>query len=355
MRFYDPLLYPFAVLYGLATGFRNRLFDIGTKKIAAFTLPVIVVGNLSVGGTGKTPMVELLIRLFQDSVPLAVLSRGYGRKTQGFILADTSADSDRIGDESFQLYQKFGDKVAVAVGEARALAIPLLLAEKPKTRMVVLDDAFQHRYVSRDVNILLTTFQKPFFSDRILPLGTLRESRQGASRADVVVVTKCPHPLDDEIRNYYRENIQRYAGVDTPVIFAGIRYSPPVPLINDGKSGEDKAILVTGIAANEPFVDAVRSSHEVLEVLEFPDHYRYKEEDVKKILQVYRKYKDQRPVILTTEKDAVKLKANQFLPFWTEIPIFALPMEVDMNDEDCQLIEGMILKVIKEKRYQGEE
>ncbi len=355
MRFYDPLLYPFAVLYQGATGFRNKLFDIGTKKSTVFTVPVVVVGNLSMGGTGKTPMVEYLIRTFQHQVSLGVISRGYRRKSMGFVLADESTAVEELGDESFQIFQKYGDNISVAVGESRALAIPMLLAERTSTNLILLDDAFQHRYVKGDFSILLTTYQKPFFRDRILPLGTLRENASGAQRADAIIVTKCPPKIREVTKNDYSAQIRKFCRKEIPVLFSGIKYGTPVPVVPNGKELKNSVIVVTGIASNEAMLDWVGQQYKVLEVLSYPDHHRYSVMDVEKIIGTYRKFADDHPSIITTEKDAVKLKADLFLPYWSEIPIFALPIAVDLSKEDEEVIESMIQKVIQEKKYSREE
>lgn len=355
MRFYDPLLYPLAFIYQAATGFRNKLFDIGTNKSTVFTVPVVVVGNLSMGGTGKTPMVEFLIRSFQEHTNLGVISRGYRRKSKGFVLADKSTSVEEIGDESFQIFQKYGNRVSVAVGEARALAIPMLLAERPATDLILLDDAFQHRYVAGDCSILLTTYQKPFFRDRILPLGTLRENPSGAQRADSIIVTKCPLRMPDFEKDEYRNQIWKHCRKDVPVLFSGIKYGVPIPVVPNGKQIKESAVVVTGIASNEAMMGWVSQHYKVLEVLSFPDHHRYTLTDVEKIVGAYRKFKDDQPAIITTEKDAVKLKVNNFLPYWSEIPIFALPIEVELSREDEVVIKTMVQQVIKEKKYSSEE
>jgi tetraacyldisaccharide 4'-kinase len=354
MRFYDPLLYPFAVLYKVATGFRNKLFDIGTKKSTVFTVPIVVVGNLSMGGTGKTPMVEFLIRAFQDQMRLGVISRGYRRKSKGYVLADISTSVDELGDESFQIFKKYGNRLAVAVGEERAIAIPMLLADRPETNLILLDDAFQHRYVAGDNYILLTTYKMPFFQDKILPLGTLREDAKGAKRADAVIVTKCPTSLPEAVKNEYRRQIKRFSKPGAPILFSGIKYGVPIPVVKNGRSIKKSLIVVTGIASNEAMLDWISQRYEVLEILTFPDHHRYTKFDVEKIIGLYKKYSDFQPAILTTEKDAVKLNAGLFIPYWSEIPIFALPIEIDLSKADELVIVNMVQQVIKEKRYSGE-
>jgi tetraacyldisaccharide 4'-kinase len=189
------LLLPVAWLYEGITRLRNWLYDKGYKKSTSFPLPVISVGNLTVGGTGKTPHVEYLVRLLKDQRQLVTLSRGYGRQTKGFLIADEQANAATIGDEPMQFYQKFGHQIKVAVGEKRVPAIEQILRLYPKTEIILLDDAFQHRAVRPCFSILLSDYHRPFYTDFVLPAGRLRESRKGAGRADAVIFSKCPQNL----------------------------------------------------------------------------------------------------------------------------------------------------------------
>lgn len=347
MRWYDPLLYPFALIYDGATSVRNRMFDIGKKKSISFLIPTIVVGNLNLGGTGKTPMVEFLISLLRPHFKLATLSRGYGRKTNGFLMANENLGPSELGDEPFQIFEKFGMDVSVAVGEKRTLAIPEIIFHKPQTELILLDDAFQHRYVKGDYYILLTTYQRPFFQDRVLPLGTLRENRSGARRADVVVVTKCPDQLSESEKEFYQKEIGIFT--KAPVIFAAIEYGEPWPLSNLHNECFNKVILVSGIANDQLFVSEVKKRFDVLETLTFDDHHRYKEADLVKISGLVKKYGD--CMVLTTEKDAVKLKNKAFHKYLEEIPIFALPIKIKMAEKDKGFLFGQINKIVKDKAY----
>lgn len=334
MRLFDPVLYPFSLLYDGLTRLRNRMFDLGMKKSIEFEIPTVVVGNLSLGGTGKTPMVEFLIRQLKNQYQIATLSRGYGRKTKGFFLAKEGLTARDIGDEPFQLFQKFGSEVAVAVGEERILAIPQILTERPETELILLDDAYQHRYVKGDVNILLTTYQKPFFKDKVLPLGTLREHRKGAGRADVIIVTKCPKDLDEAVKSGFEQALHHYTRGICPVIFAGLQYGEAYSLFNLDPPTGSQAILLSGIANNQVLKEEVKSKYTLLDTLEFPDHHKYREKDWQRLVAVYEKHRDRQPVVITTEKDAVKLKDEKFLNYWGEIPIFALPVEMSFNQKD---------------------
>lgn len=313
-----------AALYGGVMRFRNHLYDIGSKPEIHFELPVIGVGNLTVGGTGKTPMTEYLIRLLMNEKKVAVLSRGYGRKTKGFLLADTTATADTLGDEPMQYFSKFGDAVAVAVGEDRTAAIPEILFARPETEVIILDDAYQHRKIGRTVNLLLTDFQRPFYADFVMPRGRLREARAGAVRADAVVVTKCPETLTEADKRQIRTNILRYAKPETPVFFASVEYEPPKvfwgnePNLADG----EKVILVSGIARHQTWENAMRERFYAVEAFRYPDHYRYKGDDAAKLATACLKHG---AALLCTEKDMVKLK-NLFTKYRFDIPAFFQPI-----------------------------
>ncbi|QDH79558.1 tetraacyldisaccharide 4'-kinase [Echinicola soli] len=354
MRPYHLLLYPFSFLYDGITRLRNRMFDRGVKKSVVFRIPTVVVGNLSMGGTGKTPMVEFLIRAFKDNYAVATLSRGYGRKTAGYLLADQSSGPAEIGDEPFQIYSKFGSEISVAVGEQRAEAIPQIIAGCPETELVILDDAFQHRYVKGDFNLLLTTFQRPFFTDHVVPMGMLRENRSGANRAHAVVVTKCPENLDEATKFQFVQKILGYAPKDCPVFFAGLEYGQPYNIRSNKEEPIQEVILLSGIANNSLLQKKVGETYELLETLEYSDHHHYTERDMGKISERFNIHKDKSPVLLTTEKDAVKLKADKLLRYLQEIPIFALPVQVKMEEEEKNTLLEHVTKAIRNKGYQRE-
>ncbi|EAZ80027.1 tetraacyldisaccharide 4'-kinase [Algoriphagus machipongonensis] len=348
MRPYAFLLYPFSVLYNLITKIRNWLFDLGWLKSTPTPIPSILVGNLSVGGTGKTPMVEYLIRNIKNQRKLATLSRGYGRKSSGFLKADFSSSPAQIGDEPFQIFQKFGKEISVFVGEKRLEAFQKISSNFPDVDLVVMDDAFQHRYVQADLSILLTTFDRPFFADYLLPMGRLRESRSGASRADMVVVTKTPNHANEKIKGQYHQMIKKYVDTDVPVLFSGIGYGEPYAL---GQEIEfhPQVILFSGLASDSHLKAHVSEHFEMLDVLTFSDHYEYQDSDFEKIRSLYLKYKSRNPVILTTEKDAVKVKFSAQEGILREIPIFVLPIQVEFPTEDAQQLERLIDQVILQK------
>jgi len=308
------ILAPFSWLYGAVMRFRNFLYNTGLKKSYSFDQALISVGNLSVGGTGKTPMIEYLVRLLSSQYSIAILSRGYGRKTKGFRLAGESDDASTIGDEPFQFYQKFKGKVEVVVCENRVEGINQLIALEKSVQVILLDDAFQHRRVKPLYSILLTDFSKPFFSDFILPQGRLREPRKGSERANVTIVTKCKS-LTTETESDYKTKIQSYAG-EKPVFFSAIGYSKPISLGNSQIGKE--ILLVTGIANSKPLVDHISEKVNLRYHFDFGDHHSY---TLKEVEEIQQKASAVNASILTTEKDFVKLEKLVDKKLWFYLPI----------------------------------
>lgn len=322
------ILAPFTILYYLITAFRNHTYNVGIKKSLRFEIPIISVGNLSVGGTGKSPHIEYLIRLLQDHYKIATLSRGYKRKTKGFFVADSTSTALQIGDEPMQFFHKFGEKIKVTVGEQRAIAIPSILQEYPETELILLDDAYQHRTVNPHFSILLTDYNRLFYHDWVLPSGRLREPRKGVNRAQSVIVTKCPSNLDEVEQEKIAKNIQKYTSENIPVFFSKVVYKEVISVFDKEKKISDKVILVTGIAHNEKFIQKVEENHEVLEIIAFPDHHQFTEEDCNKILEIYTNYKSQDVSLLTTEKDMMRLLVPMVKEKIVKLPFFYLPIEV---------------------------
>jgi tetraacyldisaccharide 4'-kinase len=320
MLWYQYLLLPFSILYDAITRFRNLLYDRGWQPSVSFEPQVWVVGNLRVGGTGKTPMVEYLIRYFdQKGMGLATLSRGYGRKTKGFRLAEEQDTPTTLGDEPYLFFRKYGKKVQVAVGEERALAIPFILAERPDTSLILLDDAFQHRSVRASTNLLLTTFQQPFFQDLVLPAGRLRESRHGAARANAVIVTKCPGSISAHQKAAYRQQIARYT--DAPVFFSSIQYGALQSQHGTAPNDQEKVIGVAGLANPALFFEVLDQQYTVMEKLSFADHHRYQKKDLEKMEMLMKRHQAS---LITTEKDWVKLERR------VDFPIHYLPIKTEM-------------------------
>ena len=304
MIFLRKIFFPFAILYGLITSIRNLFYDKGILKSYSFPVPIIAVGNLSVGGTGKTPQVEYLIRLLSPNYKVAVLSRGYKRKSSGFLLAEYSSTAEALGDEPFQLHQKF-PTIQVAVDANRKNGIEQLLALQNKPDLVLLDDAFQHRKVKAGFYILLTAYNDLYADDFILPTGNLRESRSGAKRANLVVVTKCPPTLSETDQNQIREKLN--LSVHQELYFSAIQYDEILYSETENHTvasllNTDK-LLVAGIAKPKPFFNHLQDGND--EELEFPDHHDFTESDI----QTIQKKSKNKPII-TTEKDFVRLKGK---------------------------------------------
>lgn len=303
MKLLRKILFPFVPFYFFVTWLRNKLYDVGIKPSKSYDFPVICVGNLSTGGTGKTPMIEYLIRLLKDEYQLATLSRGYKRKTEGFQLANEDSTADSIGDEPFQFHSKFKNSIAVAVDSNRQNGIENLKSSKPD--VILLDDAFQHRKVLAGLNILLTTYAQPFYKDIVLPAGNLREPRHGAERAHVIVVTKCPNDLSDAMKKEMIDCIK--PRVNQSVYFSAITYSETLFSAFDSKtlSELNNFTLVTGIANASPLVSFLKEKHLNFEHLNFKDHHNFSQQDIDKLIH--------KELIITTEKDFMRLKQYQVL------------------------------------------
>ncbi len=331
----NMVLYPFSKVYGLVTAVRNMLFDAGVLKQTKFDIPVVVIGNLSVGGTGKTPHTEYIIENLRSEYKIGVISRGYRRKTKGYVLADECATAKTIGDEPFQIYKKYGRDVKVAVSESRVKGIKALRAQFPEINLILLDDAFQHRYVEPSVAVMLMDYNKPIYDDYMLPLGTLRESRSGVYRADIVVTTKCPKDIKSIDLRVVKSNLSLSPAQD--LFFSRYRYgnlisvfpenSVYIPSL-DSFSDEDGILAVSGIAKPKPFNNYLRKFTKRVKRLRFADHRDYTQDDIDRIINAYRKLKGYRRIIVTTEKDAVRLVECNNLPDDVKANMFYLPIKV---------------------------
>lgn len=332
MNFLRKILFPLAFLYWFITFIRNWLYDLGVFKSYSFDVPIIAVGNLSVGGTGKTPQIEYLIRLLSEKYYVAVLSRGYKRLSKGFVLADDQASANSIGDEPFQFYSKF-PTIQVAVDSNRKKGIEKLLQLQNKPEVILLDDAFQHRKVKAGFYILLTAYDDLFCDDFILPFGNLRESALGKKRADMIIITKCPQDLSELAQQNIKEKLQ----VKQPVYFTTIQYDDCVygnenSIHVEALKSESK-LLIAGIANPKLFFDFLKS--ETDETIVFPDHHHFSKQDCEQILT-----KANRRKIITTEKDFVRL--NGLLP---NAQLYYLPIKaVFLNTNFDKAIEDYVGK-----------
>jgi tetraacyldisaccharide 4'-kinase len=318
------LLLPFALLYWLVVAIRNFLYNIKIIRSARFGLPLICVGNLSVGGTGKSPMVEYLVLLLKDKFKVATLSRGYKRKTRGYALAGASTTALEIGDEPMQFHLKFPG-VPVAVGEERMVAIPQLLHDRPGTEAIILDDAFQHRAVTAGLNILLTECSNLFTRDFYLPVGELRDLKSSYKRADIIVVTKCNPSLADDERKKIIQEINPLS--HQQVYFTAIQYGRLYHIINHTPKEIDKqtqVLLVSGIANPRPLARLLEERGIPNTLMQYSDHHIFTIDDLKAIKKRFESMVSPGKIILTTEKDAVRLvKFNQEL---AGLPLYVIPV-----------------------------
>jgi tetraacyldisaccharide 4'-kinase len=340
MPWYAYLLAPAAFLFHGITAARNFLFDRGLLKSQKSPIPTLVVGNLSVGGTGKTPFVEFLVHKLRNEVKLGTLSRGYGRKTIGFCQVLPTSTAEEVGDEPLQLYTNFKGAVPVFVGEDRVGATQKIQQIFPDLQLLILDDAFQHRKLRPDFRIVLTPFSTPFSHDYLLPMGRLRESRAGAKRAEVVVVTKCPAELSLEEKNKLAQSLAPYLNPDALLLYSSTRYGEPYQVAGPTRTDFTAVIALAGLANNEPFFTYCKQQFSVVDTFSFADHYAYNPEDAVRIMEVLGQEKGQNAVLLTTEKDAVKLKSLAATEMWSKIPIFALPIQVALDpSQEAQLLQ----------------
>ena len=323
---------------------RNYLYDKGLCKSKSFDIPIINVGNITVGGTGKSPQVEYLIRLLKDNHKIVTLSRGYGRKTKGFRWASDTENAETIGDEPMQFYQKFGKEINVAVGEKRVEAIEQILSQKPDTQLIILDDAFQHRAVKPDLNILLMDYNRPIDEDYPFPAGRLRERRHGAKRADILVITKCPDNLKMEEQITLKNRLKPYLKANIPVLFTKILYGKPI----NCRSGlmdfdiSKRILLVSGIAKPELFGAYCQKNFQIFNHLIYKDHHQYNEAALTSInIQKQQAITDL--CVLMTEKDMVKFKPLLNDELLKDIPLFYLPIEVGFfSNKEAQRFDSLV-------------
>ncbi len=334
IQLFKPLLYPLSFLYGLMVWLRNKLYDAGLISSVTFSVPVISIGNLSTGGTGKTPHIEYLIRLLQYEYKVATMSRGYKRKSHGFLLADKSVNALTLGDEPMQFYLKFPD-VSVSVCEDRMTGIPELLAAKPETDVILLDDAFQHRSVKAGLNILITDYNHPFYKDYILPFGSLRESRKAYKRAHIIIVSKCPKNLSKQQQQEVIAHIKPLP--EQKVLFSTIRYQTPIDFFSGSPielSTAMHAILIAGIARPQYFIDYMKQQVKETHLLRYPDHHYFTLSNIEEINTTYTNWAVEEKLIITTEKDAVRLMPYADKLRGWKIRIAVLPIEITFLENE---------------------
>lgn len=327
-------LRPLSFLYGIGVRLRNFLFDAGILKSQRFPLPIINIGNITVGGTGKTPHTEYMIRLLQQDYNIAVLSRGYKRQSKGFVLATPQSSANEIGDEPYQMAHKYPE-IRVAVDRNRCHGIQQLMSNHvlPPTEAIILDDAFQHRYVKPGLNILLIDYNRPVWNDLLLPAGRLREPLCGKQRADMFIITKCPEQLNSEEEKHICEQLHPQAGQE--VFFTRMAYGKLQPLfacrpereLNDIQADEH-LLLVTGIASPGPLHHELLKHTQYVHPLCFGDHHQFSAADLTRINNTFRELPSGKRSIITTEKDAARLICHPLLEDALKPYIEVLPIEV---------------------------
>jgi tetraacyldisaccharide 4'-kinase len=344
------LLFPLALLYGLITKVRNLLFDFKILRSVKFDIPVISVGNLIAGGSGKTPMAEYIIRLLGASGNVATLSRGYKRKTKGYRLAGENETVDTLGDEPLQYHQKFGH-LKVAVCERRKEGIRNLMIDVPDLEAIILDDAFQHRYVKPEISILVTDYFKLFTKDWLLPFGKLREYVSGRKRADIIVVTKTPRIFSPIVRKQLIEEIKPFPG--QMVCFSYINYLPFEPVFKDKCDFSSKTeniysiILVTGIGNPGPMEEYLRRLCSDLELMEYPDHHAFTAKDLLLVKEKYINLPTKRKIIVTTEKDAKRMQNAEAEDILGNLPVFYTPIAFEFHPADKIVFDTAIMAAVK--------
>jgi tetraacyldisaccharide 4'-kinase len=351
LKSFRILLLPFALLYWLAIAIRNRLYDANILKSTSFGLPLICVGNLSVGGTGKSPMVEYLVRLLKNEFLVATLSRGYKRKTRGYALANESSTALEIGDEPMQFHIKFPG-IPVAVGEERIEAIPQLLHDMPATEVIILDDAFQHRAIRAGLNILLTEYSNLFTRDFYLPTGDLRDLKSQYKRAEIIVVTKCEADLSESEKQMIIEEISPSSLQQ--VFFSTIRYGRLKHIVHDMTyelNDQTEVLLVSGIANPRPLKTWLEANSREYHMVQYSDHHIFSIDDLKEIRRRFEAIESTNKIILTTEKDAVRL-----LKFGAEIEswnLYVIPVRHDFLFGEEQRFNHLVTSYIRNFTIKG--
>ncbi len=345
LKSFRYLFLPIAFLYGGILKIRNWLYDKGIFKSTGFNFPIICVGNLAVGGTGKTPMVEYLADMLLPTYTVATLSRGYKRKTKGFAIAHERTTAIEIGDEPMQFHQKYPELI-VSVGEERLVAIPQLLHQRPDTELIILDDAFQHRAVKAGLNILLTEYKNLYSRDFLLPAGDLRDIRSSSKRADIIVVTKCKTDLGEDERKSIIAELKPTA--DQKLYFSEIVYSQPYHLFNKKPGNinpETDVLLICGIANPKPLKEFLNKHVGSFDEMRFADHHIFSSTDLSDIKRHFSKDESPDKIILTTEKDAVRLQ--KFAAELSNYPIYVLPIKHRLLFNEAVDFENRIISFIQ--------
>ena len=345
---YRKYLLPFSLVYGFVIGFRNWLFDISILKSKSYFTPTINVGNIAIGGTGKTPHVEYLIKLLSPDYHISTLSRGYKRKTKGFLIAEQQHSFEDIGDEPKQLKYQFNN-VLVSVDEDRQRGIEQLEKLEDKPDVIILDDAFQHRYVKPGINILLSDYSSPFWEDHILPVGNLRDNLSQVRRADVVIVSKTPESITAMSKRVIAKKLKLFPYQNlffTSIVYGGLECITKCKTIVIEQ--EYAVLMLTGIANPKHLEQYLVEKFNSVETIEFPDHYSFQEADFDRIIKKFEAIDAENKIIVTTLKDAVRLEDNCNFEKLSEIPVFYQNMEIGfLNEKEKDEFNNLILKYVR--------
>ncbi|MEO6166884.1 MAG: tetraacyldisaccharide 4'-kinase [Chitinophagales bacterium] len=329
------VLLPASWLYGIGVFLRNKQFDLGIRKSVSFEIPVMVIGNLSAGGTGKTPLAEYLVKLLKEGHKTGVLSRGYRRRTKGYVEVNADRKTAETGDEPMQLKRKFPD-VTVSVCESRVIGITTMIHEYPDLEVLILDDAFQHRYVKPGLSLLITDYNHPFTRDSLLPAGRLREPVNGAKRADAIIVSKCPVALNKELRENFKSELA--VSPSQLVFFSFQKYGLAYEIFNPDKTlsfeKSDGFLLFCGIANPDSLVNYLRQQSGEVKLLSYHDHHPYSIKDLKEIHLEYSMLTSSRKILITTEKDAVRLIELQDYITSQQLEIYCMAVKTVFFEED---------------------
>ncbi len=349
------LLLPFSPVYGAVVGMRNRMYDNGKLQSREFDKPVIVVGNLTTGGTGKTPHTEMLVDLFNaEKIKSAVLSRGYRRQTTELIEVKTEHSAADVGDEPKQIKLKHSQNVVV-VNKDRVKGIEYIFNEHPEIKVVIMDDGFQHRAVKPGLSILLIDHKDVGHKDFLLPAGNLRESKKGMERADIVIITKTPEFFSPMEKRHIRDKID--PDKSKKVFYTYMKYGGLYSVVDDGKpclfekeyysERNYKVLLVTGIAKADPLVDHLKKDFKHVEHMSFRDHHSYNPVDVQRIVDAYHKMPGENKIVLTTEKDAMRLMYPSLKDIYKEIPLFFISIEAWFHHDEYKIFKSGILDYVR--------
>lgn len=344
MKFFRLILFPLSLLYGLGVVIRNAAFDLGLFRSTSFPIPIISIGNLAVGGSGKSPMAEFLIRMLKPRYRVAVLSRGYGRKTSGYRLVDVTSNSLEAGDEPVQFKRKFAD-ITIAVSEDRKVGIEKLRNDHD---VIILDDAFQHRWVKPGLSLLLFDYNSFKQPRMLLPAGDLREPWGGRARADIMVITKCPRHLDQSEKDQLVKAVKPLPG--QLVFFATLDYRDLVPVFDESANNKllsdirsSKIILLTGIANAEPMYRELSKHSLGIDHHSYPDHHNFTTKNISKLAGAFHASDQSDTIIITTEKDVQRLTDPLLRELLDQLPVYYLPVEMRILSPD----EGNFKEIIE--------